>query len=241
MASLFQKARIAVLSNAHSLIDKVIDLNSVEAVKQYVRDLEESLNDLRESAAVAAGNVTTVKRDVDALSARRDELDRNIDFILTDADTTNDHLAEAMQVRLNAIDAELVSKREELTAAEQTASALADAASKLGAKHADMVSQLRQLKSLEQATKAKAKAADAMQSAGAAMSHGADASVDDVTARLHAEGDVQDARLGQALEGFEDGVDHDVALAQASADLAARKARLAAAAAASSPEPASVG
>ena len=37
MAGLFQKARVAALSSAHALMDKIIDLNSVGAVKQYVR------------------------------------------------------------------------------------------------------------------------------------------------------------------------------------------------------------
>jgi len=47
MAGLFQKARIAALSAAHALMDKVVDLNSIGAVKQYVRDLEKPLETWR--------------------------------------------------------------------------------------------------------------------------------------------------------------------------------------------------
>jgi len=37
-------------------MDKVIDLNSIGAVKQYVRDLEKALEDLEDASAAAAGH-----------------------------------------------------------------------------------------------------------------------------------------------------------------------------------------
>jgi phage shock protein A len=237
MAGLLSKIRIAVLSNANALVDRMIDLNSVEAVKQYIRDLEASLSELRESAAVATGSVTTTKRDLDKLQASADELDHNIDFILTDADDSNDHLATSLQVRLTAIQSDIAAKQEELEAAETTAQSLGEAAQTLGAKHAEMLSNLTRLQAQDRSAKAKKKAADALEAAGQSMSSGADASVDDVAAGIQRESDVQDARLAQAMGTFESGVDNDVAFAQANAALAERKARLKAGAAAPAAEP----
>jgi len=84
MAGLFQKARIAALSAAHSLMDKVVDLNSIGAVKQYVRDLENALEDLEDASAAATGHVRTVQRDADQIKSQIQELNQNIDFILSD-------------------------------------------------------------------------------------------------------------------------------------------------------------
>jgi len=97
MAGIFEKARIAALSAAHSLLDKVVDLNSIGAVKQYVRDLESALEDLEDATAAAAGHVKTVKRDAERLKAQIKELNQNIDFILSDNKPENDHLATPMK------------------------------------------------------------------------------------------------------------------------------------------------
>ena len=114
MAGLFQKARMAALSSAHALLDKIIDLNSVGAVKQYVRDLENALEDLEDAAATEAGHVRTVQRDCIQLQSQMKELNQNIDFILSDNNPANDHLAKPLEARLIGLEQRTNAKDEEI-------------------------------------------------------------------------------------------------------------------------------
>lgn len=226
MASLFSKVRIAVLSKAHSLLDKVIDLDSTEAVKQHVRDLEQACDELNDAAASARGNVKTVTREHDTLKVQAVELDTNINFIISDGDDSNDHLALPLQARFDELQKRAVAKSEELVTARQTAQSLGEAASALEAKHVAMVERISQLESLEQSTKAKEEGAEALRAAGRIVAGSDAVSVDDVAARLQRRADVADERFAKALGGFSGGVENDVVHAQAAARLAERKARL---------------
>lgn len=225
MASLFAKARLVVLSTAHSLLDKAVDLNSIQAVRQYVRDLEEALEDLESAAASAAGHVRTVTRQHEKLQTQVSELSENIDFIVSNKDESDNHLALKLEVRLGNLQNELKSVEAELSSANQTAQALNEATSRLRTKHESTVGQLRRLEALDRTAKAKEGAADALRAVGRVS--GAEVSVDDVTERIQSRADVADEKFARAMGGLADTVDQDVAVAQAAARLAARKQRLA--------------
>ena len=40
MAGLLEKVRIGFLAQAHNVLDKFVDLNSPQAIKEYIRELE---------------------------------------------------------------------------------------------------------------------------------------------------------------------------------------------------------
>jgi phage shock protein A len=227
MTGLFQKARIAALSTAHSLLDKVIDLNSVGAVKQYVRDLENALDDLQDAAATEAGHVRTVQRDTVQLRSQMMELNQNIDFILTDNNPANDTLAKPLEARLIGLEQRSGSKKEELESAQKSSQALNEAVSALQTKYQSMVEQLQRLEAMDAAAKAKERAVEAMRGAGRMASAGASVSVDDITARIQKRSDVADAKFEQAMGEMSGQLEKDVVLAQAEARLEQRKAKLA--------------
>ena len=227
MASLFQKARIAALSAAHSLMDKVVDLNSIGAVKQYVRDLENALEDLEDASAAAAGHVRTIQRDADQVSSQIKELNQNIDFILSDNKPENDYLATPLEARLIGLEQRATAQAEEITTGQKTAQALAEASSTLRARYQNMVQQVQRLEAMDQATKAKEQAVEAIRQAGQIASTGSDVSVDAVADRIQRRADVADARFERVMGDMSDGVQKDVVVAQAQARLEARKARLA--------------
>src|SRR3989344_5452236 len=104
MASLFEKIRTVVLANAHQLLDAAIDLNSVAAVKQHIRDLEGAIDQMEEAVIEANGNRTTVKRQLNDKRSQIAELNQNIDFIVGDGDESNDHLALPMEARLQGLE-----------------------------------------------------------------------------------------------------------------------------------------
>jgi len=226
MASLFQKARVAALSAAHSLMDKVVDLNSIGAVKQYVRDLENALDDLQDASATAAGHVRTVQRDSDQLRYQIKELNQNIDFILGDNKPENDHLATPLEARLIGLEQRMSTKEEEISTGQKTAQALSEAVSTLSTRYQNMVQQVQRLEAMDMATKAKESAVNAIKQAGQIASTGSDVSIDAVSDRIQRRADVADARFERALGEMSGQVEKDVVIAQAQARLEARKTRL---------------
>ena len=227
MAGLFEKARIAALSAAHALLDKTIDLNSIGAVKQYVRDLEKALEDLEDSTAAAAGHVRSVEREAEQISYQIAELNQNIDFILSDDKPENDHLATPLEARLIGLEQRVTSRKEEVVTGQQTAQALAEATSTLRVRYQNMVQQIQRLEAMDRATKAKESAVKAMRQAGKIASTGADVSVDAVADRIQRRADVADAKFAQVMGEMRSDVKKDVVIAQAQARLEQRKARLA--------------
>jgi phage shock protein A len=227
MAGLFQKARIAALSAAHTLMDKVVDLNSIGAVKQYVRDLENALEDLEDASAAAAGHVRTVQRDADQIQYQIKELNQNIDFILSDNKPDNDVLAAPLEARLIGLEQRMSTKAEEISTGQKTSQALLEAVSTLRTRYQNMVEQVIRLEAMDKATKAKESAVEAIRQAGQIASAGADVSIDAVADRIQRRADVADARFERAMGEMNDQVTKDVVVAQAQARLEARKARLA--------------
>lgn len=239
MAGLLEKVRIGFLAQAHLLLDKLIDLNSPQAVRQYIRDLESSIESIENDAAEAAGHVTTTDREIHKLMGQIESYDHAIDAIITSNDPSANDKARELQVKLNGFKQQLEAKQAELSTARETADAIVHSLSALRSKHASMVQQLSTLESLDKAAKDKERAARALQQAAKISSLGSDISVDDLASRIQARADVADEKLKAALESVDDTMGKDVALTQADADLAARRARLEGKAAAQSPTSAS--
>src|SRR5690242_11160851 len=226
MAGLLEKVRIGVLAQAHNLLDRLIDLNSPQAVKQYIRDLETSISGIENDAAEAAGHVTTTDREIHKLMGQVESYDHAIDAILGSNDPSANDKARELQVKLNGFKQQLDAKQVELSTARETADAMTHSLSALRSKHESMVQQLSTLETMARAAKDKERAARALQQAAKISSIGSDISVDDLASRIQARHDVADEKLKRALASVDDTLGKDIALTQADADIAARKARL---------------
>ena len=104
MAGLLEKVRIGFLAQAHSVLDKIIDLNSPQAVREYTRELERSIEGIENDAAEAAGHVTTTDREVHKLMGQIESYDHAIDAILSSNDPASTDKARELQVKLNGCD-----------------------------------------------------------------------------------------------------------------------------------------
>lgn len=224
MAGIFAKTRILVLSNVHKLLDKAIKLDSVEAVKQYLRDVEVARDDLDDAVAGAKGGVKTVERKLLRLTTQANETNATIDVLLCDNDPSNDSLALPLEGRLKGIEAQIRTTEEELADARMTAGQLEEASVQLNTKFEFMVGQLDRLESMDRTAKAKEAAAKSMK--GISQLAGGEVSVDDVSAEIERRKDVADARFDKALGNLNAGMDKDVLMADAAASLEARKQRL---------------
>jgi len=204
----------------------VVDLNSIGAVKQYFRDLENALEDLEDATAIAAGHLRTLQRDDEQINYQIKELNQNIDFILSDNKPDNDYLAPPLEARLIGLEPRASTKAQESDAGQKTARALSEAASTLRTRYHNMVQQVQRLEAMDMATKAKENAAKAIKEAGKIATTGSNVSIDAVSDRKQRRADVADAMFERALGEMNDEVKKDVVIAQAQARLEQRKARL---------------
>lgn len=196
MTGIFSKLRTIGLGETHDLLDKVIDLNSPSALRQYVRDLEEALDQLRGEAAVAAATVHTTKREIDDLNAKI-ETSRITATKLKNNGHPDQALEKAKEiVRLQN---EVTNKQALLISETETSNKMDISVANITSKHAEMLSKVRELEALNQSSKAQTHAATALEHAGRLVGSGADISVDDVEGRMRAQNDIATEKLNRAM------------------------------------------
>ena len=197
MSTFLQKLRVVTLGNVHDLLDKAIDMNSPSAIRQYTRDLEDALAKMRTEAAVQDGQVRTLTREKDDLTHQIETAKINVTALLKDStkqDVARTKAAAILTMQRN-LDATTQHLEEQKTASQQTDAALVN----LEAKHADMVARVRELERLDRDTKIKESSAQALESAGALVSGGADISVDDIESKMRQRNDVASAKFDRAM------------------------------------------
>jgi phage shock protein A len=99
MASLLEKVQTLIAANLHALVDQALKANSLAVLDQYIRQVQDNLEDLEDAAATIGGEVKTLKRKFDEFTAKAAELDRNIDLMLKEG---KEELAVAAQSKLNS-------------------------------------------------------------------------------------------------------------------------------------------
>ncbi len=99
MASLLEKVQTLIAANLHALVDQALKANSLAVLDQYIRQVQDNLEDLEDAAATIGGEVKTLKRKYDEFAAKAAELDRNIDLMLKEG---KEELAIAAQSKLNS-------------------------------------------------------------------------------------------------------------------------------------------
>jgi phage shock protein A len=81
------------------MVDTALRQNSVAVIDQYIRQIEDNLEDLEDAVATVGGQVRSVKRRLTDYSKKAKELDTNIDLFLQEDKET---LAVAAQSKLNS-------------------------------------------------------------------------------------------------------------------------------------------
>ncbi len=99
MASLLEKVQTLISANLHALVDEALKKNSIAVIDEYVRQVENNLEDLEDAAATVGGEVKTLKRKYDDYAAKAAELDQNINVALKE---NREDLAVAAQSKLNS-------------------------------------------------------------------------------------------------------------------------------------------
>jgi phage shock protein A len=182
MATLLEKAQTLISANLHDMVDRALEANSVAVMKQYVRDAEENLDELEDAAATVGGEVKTLERKYKEYKNRADQLDRNVDTLLTQGKTD---LARAAQNELNTSRRLQESYHEQWVRQEREYEALLNARLKLQARLVTIRQEQKELEALLELAKSKEATVKAIKS------------LDD----LAGVGDSDMARLGESIRG----------------------------------------
>ena len=161
MASLLEKVQTLISANLHAIVDAALKSNSIAVVDQYIRQIEDSLEDLEDATATVGGQVKTLRRKLDEYRSKADKLDRNIDLFLKEG---KEEVAAAAQSKLNSTQRLAENYEEQLTRQEKEFEALQDARLKLEAKLTSIRQEREELQALLDLARSKEITAEAISS-----------------------------------------------------------------------------
>lgn len=207
MASLLEKVRTLISANLHAIVDAALKSNSIAVVDQYIRQIENSLEDLEDATATVGGQVKTLRRKLEEYRNKADELDRNIDLFLKEG---KEEVAAAAQSKLNSTQRLVTNYEEQLARQEKEFQALQDARLKLEAKLTTIRQEREELQALLDLARSKELTAKAIGSlddlAGsgdtdvARIAESIRARLDKATARTEMLATSLDAQMDEILE-----------------------------------------
>lgn len=238
MASLFSKATNFLASLAHRGLDKAIESNSPEYLKQVIRNVEGAVSEAAMAVASAKGELVAARQDASDTETQIAKLNAGIDRLLGDNDPKNDHYADPLEAQLVEKEKQLAMQKEVVAAGEQTVQSVMTAWKMLQQKHSEMVTKLGSLTALDQAARAKKAGAQAVKAATDVMGGIDGQSVDNLERKIRKDNAVADELLRQSTGAMEDDPMKAVRDSEVADRIAARRARLAAQSGASAAAPA---
>ena len=207
MASLLEKVQTLIAANLHALVDQALKANSLAVIDQYIRQVENNLEDLEDATATIGGEAKTLKRKYDDFSAKAAELDRNIDLMLKEG---KEELAVAAQSKLNSTARLAETYKSQFDRQQAEYAKLLDAKLKLEAKLTTVKQEREEMQALLDLAKSKELTAKTMQSLDnlmgsgdqdvARMAESIRARLDKAQARSEMQASRLDAQMDEVLE-----------------------------------------
>ncbi len=222
MATLLEKVGTLISANLHALLDKALQSNSLAVIDQYIRQVEDSLEDLEDAAATVGGQVKTLKRKMEEFEAKAAELDRNIDIFLKQG---KEDLAVAAQSKLNSTQRLATQYREQFERQQTEYQKLLDAKLKLEAKLTTIKQERQELQALLDLAKAKEITGKAIESLDDLVGTG-DTDVARMAESIRARLDKASARAEMRASRLEEQMDQVLETEQLKLQLEERKKRL---------------
>lgn len=222
MASLMKKVQTLISANLHAMVDSALKANSMAVFDQYVREVEDNLENLQDAVATVGGEVKTLRRKKDGLGAQEAELDRNIDLFLREG---KDDLAMAAQSKLNSVNRLLSNYDETLKRQETEFQALQDARLKLEAKLTTVKQEREELQALLDLARSKEATVKSIRSLDDLTGSG-DADIARVAESIRVRLDKATAQSEMMAGSLDQQMDQVLEKSTLDAQLAERKARL---------------
>jgi phage shock protein A len=222
MATLLEKVSTLISANLHSMVDQALKTNSLGVIDQYIRQVEDQLENLTDAAATVGGELRSLKRKLEEHKEKANELDKAIDALLVEG---NDATAQAAQSRLNSTHQLIETYSAQVIRLEGEYQKLLEAKVKLEARAATMKQQRMELQSLLELAKSKEIVVKSMKGLDDIMGSG-DSDISRLAQGIYARLDKATAATEIRTNSLEDQInkvlDHDTINAQ----LEERKKRL---------------
>lgn len=222
MATLLEKVSTLISANLHALLDKALQSNSLAVIDEYIRQVEDNLEDLEDAAATVGGQVKTLKRKMEEFEAKAAELDRNIDVFLRQG---KEDLAIAAQSKLNSTQRLAQQYREQYERQQSEYQKLLEAKLKLEAKLTTIKQERQELQALLDLAKSKEITVKAIESLDDLVGAG-DSDVARMAESIRARLDKASARAEMRASRLEEQMDQVLETEQLKLQLEERKKRL---------------
>jgi phage shock protein A len=222
MASLMKKVQILISANLHAMVDSALKANSLAVFDQYVREVEDNLDNLEDAVATVGGELKTLRRKKADLEQQAADLDRNIDIFLREG---KEDLALAAQSKLNSVN-RLMQNYEEMLGRQDTEfQSLKDARLKLEAKLTTVKQEREELQALLDLARSKEVTAKTIKSLDDLTGSG-DADIARVAEGIRTRLDKASARSEMLATSLDTQMDEVLEKSTLESQLAERKARL---------------
>jgi phage shock protein A len=222
MATLLEKVSTLISANLHSLVDQALKANSLAVIDQYIRQVEDHLEDLEDAAATVGGEVKSIKRKLHDHEQKGQELDRAIDAFLMEG---NEATATATQSKLNSTQRLIETYGEQLARLEVEYQKLLDAKVKLEARLATMKQQREELRALLELAKSKEIAVRAMRGLDDLMGSG-DTDISRIAQGIYARLDKATTATEMRAASLDEQIDQVLDKSAIDGQLAERRKRL---------------
>ncbi len=223
MATLLEKVSVLIQANLHALVDQALETNSLAVIDQYIRQVEDQLENLEDAAATVGGEVRSIKRKLAEHQHKVGELDRGVDALLMDG---NDVGAGAAQSRLNSTRQLVETYQQQLVRQEAEYQKLLDARTSLQARHANMKQQREELQALLDLAASKELVVRTVKDLDSMMGMG-DSDMSRIAASIHARLDKATAATEIRAASLDEQINQLLDRQVIDAQLAERKKRLA--------------
>jgi phage shock protein A len=222
MASLLEKVSTLISANLHYMVDQALKSNSLAVIDQYIRQVEDNLEDLEDAAANVGGEVKGLQRKMVEYEHKQDELDRGINAFLTEG---NESAALAAQSKLNSTQRLVQTYKDQVTRQESEFRKLLDAKVKLEARLATMKQEREELQALLELAKSKEVSVKAMKSLDDLMGVG-DTDVSRIAGSIYARLDKASAASELRAASLDEQMDDVLERSMLDQQLADRKKKL---------------
>jgi phage shock protein A len=222
MASLLEKVSTLISANLHALVDQALKTNSLAVIDQYIRQVEDNLEDLEDAVATVGGEVKTIKRKLNDLEQKEDELDRAIDAFLMEG---NEETAAAAQSKLNSTKRLIQTYEDQSARLQDEYQKLLDAKVKLEARLSTMKQEREELQALMELAKSKEIAVKAMKGLDDLMGSG-DTDISRIAGSIYARLDKATAAAEMRAASLDEQIDEVLERDAIDGQLAERKKRL---------------
>ncbi len=152
MATLLEKVSTLISANLHALVDQALKANSLAVIDQYIRQVEDNLENLADAATTVGAEIKSIRRKLDEHEKKAKEWDRAVDAFLVE---NNETAAASTQSQLNTTLQLIGTYKQQIVTQEAEYQKLLDARVKLEARLATMRQQRTELQSLLELAKSK--------------------------------------------------------------------------------------